>query len=159
MLPWKRPGASRLVAMRAEHAEDCANIHAESFAHPWRAEEIAGLIAAASSFGAVALDPAKSNVRGFVLSRQGADEAEILTIAISSAWRGYGIGREMLAEHLRQAALRGVREMFLEVDPENAAAIALYAKYGFVRVGERKNYYPRRSAPMAAASIMRRSLD
>lgn len=158
MLLWGKPPASRLVVLRGEHAEDCAAIYAELFAHPWTAQEIEALVAGATAFGAVALDPAKPDLRGFVLSRQAVDEAEILTIAVASPWRGYGIGRELLAEHLRQAALKGVRTMFLEVDPENASAIALYGKHGFAKVGERKGYYRKGSAAPAPAWVMRRAL-
>jgi ribosomal-protein-alanine N-acetyltransferase len=157
MLLWGKPPASRLVVLRGEHAEDCAAIHAGSFAHPWTAQEIEALAAGSTAFGAVALDPAKLDLRGFVLSRQAVDEAEILTIAVASSWRGYGVGRELLAEHLRQAARRGVRAMFLEVDPDNASAIALYGKFGFAKVGERKGYYRKASGAPAPAWVMRRA--
>ena len=39
----------------------------------------------------------------------------------------------------------------LEVRPGNAAAIALYEKFGFVEVGRRKNYYEK---PKEDALIM-----
>jgi [ribosomal protein S18]-alanine N-acetyltransferase len=31
--------------------------------------------------------------------------------------------------------------LYLEVRPSNAAALALYARSGFARIGVRKNYY------------------
>ena len=36
----------------------------------------------------------------------------------------------------------GIHRMFLEVRQSNAAAIGLYAAYGFARTGVRKRYYP-----------------
>jgi [ribosomal protein S18]-alanine N-acetyltransferase len=158
MLLWGKPAPSRLVSMRGEHAEDCAAIHAGAFAHGWSAGEVEALLAGFTAFGAVALDPAGPDLRGFVLSRQAADEAEILTIAVASSWRGLGVGRELLAEHLRQAALRGARMLFLEVDPDNAPALALYRRFGFAKVGERKGYYRKPSGVLAPAWIMRREL-
>ncbi len=158
MLFWGKPAASRLAPLRSEHAEDCAAIHSESFAHAWSAEDIGALLAGSSAFGAVALEPAGPDVRGFVLSRQAADEAEILTLAVASAWRGYGVGRELIAEHLRQTALNGVRTLFLEVDPENAPAIALYRRFGFVKVGDRRGYYRKDGGAPAPAWVMRREL-
>ena len=65
-------------------------------------------------------------MRGFVLSRLAADEAEILTIAVEPALRGRGVGRALLSENLRQAANAGAKSMFLEVDQDNAPALALY---------------------------------
>ena len=78
--------------LRADKAEDCARLHAAGFAHPWSAEEIAALIASASTLAAAALDPASGRLRGFVLARLAADEAEILTIAVDPAARGKGVG-------------------------------------------------------------------
>jgi len=158
MLRWRRPTASRIAPLRREHAEDCAAIHATGFAHPWSALEFGKLIADFATVGAVALDPATSKVRGFVLSRRAADEAEILTIAVSPSCRGYGVGRDLLRVHLQQAALSGARVMFLEVDAANASALALYARHGFAKVGERPGYYRRPGAAPATALVMRREL-
>jgi [ribosomal protein S18]-alanine N-acetyltransferase len=36
--------------------------------------------------------------------------------------------------------------MLLEVRPSNAAAQQMYARYGFVRIGTRRGYYPARDA-------------
>jgi len=158
MFPWSKPPASRLAPLRGEHAEDCAAIHAVSFAHPWPAEDIEALLSGSSALGTAALDPATLELRGFALSRRAADEAEILTIAAAPAWRRYGVGRELLAEHLRHAALLGVRAMFLEVDPDNIPAMALYRRFGFLKVGERGGYYRRGDGTLANAWVMRRDL-
>ena len=131
MLFWGKPAPSRLSVMRSEHAEDCAAIHSGSFAHGWGAEEIAALLAGSTTFGAVALDPAKSSLRGFVLSRQAADEAEILTIAVAPAWRGYGVGRELL--NAAKRASPGV--IRLDVNADNFRALRFYKREGFTRVG------------------------
>ena len=144
--------------LKADKAEDCARLHAAGFAHPWSAEEVAALIASASTLAAAALDPASGRLRGFVLARLAADEAEILTIAVDQPARGKGVGRALLAENLRQAANAGARAMFLEVDADNAAALALYKRLGFVKVGERAGYYRRKDGARATAIVMRRAL-
>jgi ribosomal-protein-alanine N-acetyltransferase len=36
----------------------------------------------------------------------------------------------------------GARTMLLEVRPSNPAALRLYARYGFERIGVRRGYYP-----------------
>ncbi len=106
--------------LRPDRAQACARLHGQGFAHPWSAEEIAALIASSSTVGAAALDPVNGRLRGFVLSRLAADEAEILTIAVDAAFQGKGVGRALLSENLRQAANAGAKAMFLEVAKDNA---------------------------------------
>jgi ribosomal-protein-alanine N-acetyltransferase len=144
--------------LRADKAEDCARLHASGFAHPWSADEIARLIASSTTLAAAALDPANGRLRGFVLSRLAADEAEILTIAVDASARGKGVGRALLRENLHQAANARARAMFLEVDENNSPALALYRREGFVRVGERVGYYRRKDGARATAVIMRKEL-
>jgi len=145
--------------LRIDKAEDCARLHGASFAHPWSAEEVAALIASASTVAAAALDPASGQLRGFVLARLAADEAEILTIAVDPTLRGKGVGRALLAESLRQAARAGARTIFLEVAQDNAAALALYKRLGFVKVGDRTGYYRRKDGQRATAIVMLKALS
>ena len=144
--------------LRPDKAEDCARVHAEGFAHPWSSQEVAALIAAASTLSAAALDPMNGRLRGFVLSRLATDEAEILTIAVEAASRGKGVGQALLGEALRQASNGGAKAMFLEVGKDNAPALALYQRFGFVKVGERAGYYRRNDGTRAAAVIMRKAI-
>ncbi len=143
--------------LRPDKAEACARLHAQGFAHPWSKGEVAELIASSSTLAAAALDPVNGRLRGFILSRLAADEAEILTIAVEASSQGKGVGRALLSENLRQAANAGARRMFLEVDKMNAPAVALYQRLGFVKVGERPGYY-RRNDTQVPAVIMRKAL-
>jgi len=154
----RRHAPSIIRPLRADRSEDCAAIHASAFAHPWDAGEFATLLTGASTLASAALDPASHRLRGFALSRLAADEAEILTIAVDPGERRRGVGRDLLAEHLRQATLAGARALFLEVEAENAAAIALYHRFGFVQVGSRAAYYRRADGKPATALVMRRDL-
>ncbi len=69
------------------------------------------------------------------------DEAHIATIAVDPAWRRRGVGEQMLRELLRQATARHATTVTLEVRVSNVGAQALYRKYGFEVVGQRKAYY------------------
>jgi len=97
-------------------------------------------------------------VRGFVISRLAADEAEILTIAVDAAFRRYGVGGALLRGHCARVAAAGAKSLFLEVDPENAAALALYRRLGFVEVGQRKGYYRRPDGQSATALVLKATL-
>ena len=52
----------------------------------------------------------------------------------------------------------GAEAMLLEVSAENAAALSLYRKLGFVEVGRRKAYYTHDDGTRTTALVMRRDL-
>jgi len=158
IFPWSRPSPSALRPLRAEAAADCARIHAAAFAYAWGAGELESLIADPAAVGTAALDPASAKLRGFALSRVAADEAEVLTIAVDPGLRGAGVGRDLLRAHLAAVAAAGAAAILLEVDESNAAALALYARERFAKVGERRGYYKKPDGNPASAWIMRRDL-
>jgi [ribosomal protein S18]-alanine N-acetyltransferase len=154
----RRTTPSVIRPLRSTQVDECAAIHGGAFAHPWSAGEFATLIASASVLGSAAVDPATGRMRGFAVSRLAADEAEILTIAVDRSWRGRGVGRDLLREHMSRVTLSGARAVFLEVDHANAAAIALYTRFGYRKVGQRDGYYRRPDGKPATALIMRKDL-
>jgi [ribosomal protein S18]-alanine N-acetyltransferase len=135
-----------------------ARLHAASFAHPWSEKEILDLLANGAAFGEVATTAGRRKVGGFILSRLAADEAEILTVAVDKAQRGAGLGKRLVERNLTRARAAGAKAMFLEVDAGNAPAIAVYRRFGFEKVGERKGYYRRPDGAPATAQIMRAPL-
>ena len=68
-------------------------------------------------------------------------EGEIRALAVASAARGRGIGRALLAEVLRRARARQVRDLFLLTQPDMRAAQRLYAEAGFRRLPDRDYEY------------------
>jgi len=79
-------------------------------------------------------------------------DADIQTMAIDKSLQGSGYGGQLLDYVLRAAAELAVKQIFLEVREDNAAAIALYSGRDFQKISVRKNYYPDGST----ALIMRR---
>ena len=69
------------------------------------------------------------------------DEAHIATIAVHPDFRRQGIGEQILLQALRAARDEGAERAFLEVRAGNAAAQAMYKKYGFEVAGIRAGYY------------------
>jgi len=95
---------------------------------------------------------------GFVLARQVAGEAEILTIAVQTKVARAGLGWRLMQAAMREAKLRGGESIFLEVDDGNAAALGLYGKLGFEKVGERRGYYKDAKGAVSTALVMKRVL-
>ncbi|BDI61541.1 GNAT family N-acetyltransferase [Qipengyuania nanhaisediminis] len=77
---------------------------------------------------------------GFVMTRQGADEEELLLIAVRPDCRERGLAQELIAKAFADARSRGVRRMFLEMRQDNPAE-HLYRKVGFEPIGRRPKYY------------------
>ncbi len=69
------------------------------------------------------------------------DEAHVTTLAVDAESRRQRIGERLLVALLDEAMRRGARWVTLEVRKSNAAAQALYRKYGFKDIGVRKGYY------------------
>jgi ribosomal-protein-alanine N-acetyltransferase len=139
----------------AERSAECAKIHAASFAHPWRETDIEQLLFAPEVFATGAIDAKDLGLAGFIMSRAALDEAEILTLAVANDRRRGGIGRSLLATHMATLAAIGVKKLFLEVDADNSAALALYVKFGFHAVAEREAYYRTADSRRAKALVMR----
>lgn len=114
-----------------------AALHATSFAEPWDAQAFAVLLAQPGVMGWLWGDPPA----GLLLVRAAADEAEILTIAVTPDARKRGGGREMVEEALRVLGQGATRRVFLEVAADNTPALALYRNSGFAPCGQRPGYY------------------
>jgi ribosomal-protein-alanine N-acetyltransferase len=84
---------------------------------------------------------ASSNVIGMIVVWLIVDEAHIATIAVDPAYRGRGIGRQILITALRECVAQGAHSATLEVREHNVIAIDMYRKLGFDVVGRRKHYY------------------
>lgn len=80
-------------------------------------------------------------VVGYAIMSLGGDEAHLLNLCLDEPARGRGLATMMLDHLILKAMREGVRVLYLEVRPSNAAALALYARAGFARIGVRKSYY------------------
>jgi [ribosomal protein S18]-alanine N-acetyltransferase len=69
------------------------------------------------------------------------DEAHVTTLAVSSSYRGRGIGELLLVGLIDVATEMGATWMTLEVRVSNHIAQNLYRKYWFKEAGIRRKYY------------------
>ena len=155
--PFGRELPPTIERIGAERSQEAAALHAECFTYHWPQDDLEALLAGRSSYANGAVGRT-GDLYGFIVSRVAADEAEILTVAVSPKKRGLGIARRLLNANMEQLQIAGARTWFLEVEAQNTAALALYKRTGFERVGERKSYYRKADGDAATAYILRRSL-
>lgn len=120
------------------------DIHASGFARGWGRADLEQMILSTGHVAEVLVSRGIVGevVHGFAISRVVAGEAELLTIVIERESRGRGYSGLLLEHHARSVRVAGGDTMFLEVAADNAPALALYRRAGFVEIGRRKGYYP-----------------
>ncbi len=148
------PAVARL---EADRAADCASLHASSFSHPWPEPDFEALLLARTTYANAACGRA-GELQGFILSRLAADEAEVLTIAVQPRKRGLGIAGRLMRANMADLQAGGAKSWFLEVEVSNTHALALYARFGFTKVGERASYYRTLEGASSHALILKRDL-
>ena len=111
-----------------------AELHKLCFPHkPWAANDFAELKKSGCEIVA--------SPNGFIVWRTVCDEAEIITVGVHPDARGAGIAIAMLGIMENEVKKAGAKKIFLEVSAENAPAIELYKKCGFMQNGLRPKYY------------------
>ncbi len=100
----------------------------------------------------------RGDVIGYAIMSVAAGEAHLLNLCVATGVRRCGYGRRLLDVVIERALQAGAERMHLEVRPSNEAALALYANYGFERIGLRKHYY-RASSGSEDAVLLARWLD
>ena len=83
-----------------------------------------------------------------------ADEAHIVTLAVSPEFRRHGVGRRLLHALLNIARELKVASVTLEVRMSNTAARSLYSQEGFTLVGHRRRYYPDNGEDAAVMELL-----
>ena len=160
MSPWTR----RVIALRPAEVSDCdmlSEIHGCAFSRGWSDTEFESLLVQPGVHALLAYfrdRSARDIPVGFILYRLAADEAEILSVAVMPDHRRRGTGRRLLEEALRHIYREGARNIHLEVEDTNLAAIALYRGVEFRESGRRKGYYARGRETPTGALVMLRQL-
>lgn len=133
--------------------EYLSSVHSLCFVtpRPWRADEFTTLLAAPGVF-------LLSHAHGFALGRIAGPEAELLTIAVHPNAQNAGHGRRLIDGFIAESAARGAEDVFLEVAENNANAIALYTRAGFIKIAERANYFKQISGPPLTAYIYKHTI-
>ena len=78
---------------------------------------------------------------GFLIGRLIGSDAEILNVIVHPKYRRLGKARYLIGKFEKEAKNVGSSRCFLEVAESNRPANKLYHDLGYLKVGQRKNYY------------------
>ncbi len=119
-------------------------IENQAFSNPWSLDMIRKELSQEWStvLVAEARGPTGSwELRGFAIFWLVANEVHVLNVATDTAYRRFGIGRQVMQAVLAAGRAQRCFMATLEVRRTNVAAIALYTSLGFRAVGMRPSYY------------------
>lgn len=91
---------------------------------------------------------------GYFVAMKGVDEVHLLNLTVAPPVQGQGWGRLMLDALALWSRAQGAQWLWLEVRVGNLRAQKVYERYGFRRVGERRNYYPAADGRREDAIVM-----
>ena len=125
--------------MSESRLDQVVDIEQRAYAHPWTRGNFSDSLR--SGYQAQLLC-AGDAILGYFVAMQGVDEVHLLNITVDPAYQGQGWGRVMLDALALWSRAQGAQWLWLEVRKSNLRAQQVYTRYGYRRVGERRNYYP-----------------
>lgn len=129
----------KIEKMTAVHLDEIAQLEQNCFVHPWSRQSLESELENENSIFLTALDD--NRVVGYIGMNVVIDEGYIYNVAVDEKYRKKGIGSALIGELVTFGKKNNFCFLTLEVRESNKAARSLYSKFGFIKVGERKDYY------------------
>ena len=139
----------RIEKMTSVHLDDVYIIETECFSHPWSKQSLEEELNNETSLFLVAKE--ENEVIGYIGMSIVIDEGYIFNVAVRESYRNKGVATALINELVIYGKKNNFSFITLEVRESNLPAISLYSKFGFIKAGERKNYY---SNPKENAILM-----
>jgi ribosomal-protein-alanine N-acetyltransferase len=128
-----------LGVMTEADLPEVAAIERAIYSHPWTPGNFADSLRAGYDCRTWRM---RGELIGYFVLMSAAGEAHLLNLSVAGAHQRRGHGAALLREATRIAKSRGAHAIFLEVRPSNQVGQRLYTRFGFRRVGVRRDYYP-----------------
>lgn len=130
----------RIERLSASHIDGLERIENECFSEPWSRKALEDLILCDYAVYFVAVDD-DGTVVGYCGMYVSFEVGSINNIGVLRSYRRQGVGALLLSHLCTYCESNGIALLTLEVRESNIPAISLYSRFGFEKVGERKNYY------------------
>jgi len=142
---------ARLEPLNEALLDDVLRVEQRAYSHPWtRGNFVDSLKAGYQVMTLMGGD----TVLGYFVAMEGVEEVHLLNITVAPEFQGQGWAVLMLDALSVWSRGRGAHWLWLEVRASNNRAQQVYERYGYRRVGERKNYYPGHSGHREDAVVM-----
>ena len=141
----------RLEPLTEALLDDVLRIENSAYAHPWTRGNFADSLK--SGYQLLALMGGDTLI-GYFVAMEGVEEVHLLNITVAPEFQGQGYAVLMLDALALWTRSRQAHTLWLEVRVGNARAMQVYERYGYRRVGERKNYYPADQGQREHAVVM-----
>jgi [ribosomal protein S18]-alanine N-acetyltransferase len=135
-----RPSEGRFVPLLAHDLDRVAAIERELYAFPWTRGNFQDSLQA--GYSTWTLRDGYEELVAYGVVMIAIDEAHLLNLSVARAHQRQGYGWRMLDWMASRSRDHGARTMLLEVRPSNVNGRRLYSRYGFERIGGRRDYYP-----------------
>jgi [ribosomal protein S18]-alanine N-acetyltransferase len=138
-----RQQPDRYVPMTEADLEAVVTAEQEIYPFPWTRGNFADALHA--GYTAWVLRDPDGRLAAYGVMMMALDEGHLLNLSVARDSQRTGLGWRTLDWMADVARGHGARTMLLEVRPSNEAALRLYKRYGFERIGVRRGYYPAHS--------------
>ena len=139
---WVRPKTD-------EDLEAITRLEEECFTDSWSPALMSQMFA--SEFDKIYVLEDEGRIIGYADVRNMYGDCDLMNICVTADARGRGGASLLMERIMAQARFEDASQILLEVRKSNAAAIALYKKFGFTELGVRRDYY---TNPVEDAIIM-----
>ncbi len=129
----------RIERMTEAQLDEVARLEENCFAHPWSRQSLEDELNNETSLFFTATE--NGEVIGYIGMNVVIDEGYIFNAAVSRNYRNQGVGSALINELVTYGKKNNLCFLTLEVRASNENARSLYSKFGFIKVGERKDYY------------------
>ena len=129
----------KIIPMTKDHVAGIKKVDDSCFESPWSLKAFESELENPIAFYFVAVSDGE--VIGYCGYWWTFGEAQITNVAVSPEFRQKGIASALMDEMINHCREMDVYSITLEVRVSNNAAISMYEKYGFERVGLRPKYY------------------
>lgn len=136
-------------AMQEQDLEQVCDIECDNFSMPWSRQSFLSSIYNTNHIYLVAEQ--QQQILGYCGVWGIVGEGQITNVSVKKTFQRQGVASVLLATCFEKGKDMGLASYTLEVRESNLSAIALYEKFGFERVGVRKNFYEK---PREHAIIM-----
>ncbi|MBY4598047.1 ribosomal protein S18-alanine N-acetyltransferase [Ottowia caeni] len=142
---------ARFEPLTLECLDALLAVEQAAYSHPWTKRNFLDTLDAGHQVQCLF---AGEELLGYFVAMTGVDEVHLLNITVAPAHQRQGWALVMLDALVLWARGQGAQWVWLEVRVSNTRAQEVYLRRGFVRVGQRKAYYPAADGQREDAVVM-----